>query len=307
MKSQNISNNIISRRSALAGMAGLTCGALSDSLLHAIEPFRLGGEPHFKFSLAAYSYRGLLTNKEKEFTLFDFIDECAAMGLDGTELTSYYFNPAQPDDAYLYNLKSHAFKKGLSISGTAIRDDLCYPAGEKREQEIAHVMKWIEYAAKLDAPVIRIFSGKQRKDQTVEEATRLAIEGIEKCCDYAGKHGVYLALENHGGLTATPAGMLEIVKAVKSPWFGVNVDTGNFHGKDVYAELAEIAPYALNVQVKVAFKPASGKKEETDFGRIAKILRDTGYRGFVVLEYEESEDPRSACRKYFPELRKAFA
>ena len=59
-----------------------------------------------------------------------------------------------------------------------------------------------------------------------------------------------LALENHGGITATPDQILQLVKAVDAPNFGVNLDTGNFHGADPYADLAELAPYAVNVQVK---------------------------------------------------------
>ena len=65
---------------------------------------------------------------------------------------------------------------------------------------------------------------------------------IQEACDYAAKYGIFLALENHGGITATIDQMLTIVKAVKHDWFGVNLDTGNFHTADPYADLAKIAP-----------------------------------------------------------------
>ncbi len=123
---------------------------------------------------------------------------------------------------------------------------------------------------------------------------------------YAGEHGVYLALENHGGLTATPAGLLALVRDVKSPWFGVNLDTGNFNGADVYAELEQLAPYAINVQIKISITPAGGKRQHADFSRLARIISDAGYRGYVVLEYEEAEDPLVACPKYVDEMRRAF-
>ncbi|OYV80148.1 MAG: hypothetical protein B7Z73_19100 [Planctomycetia bacterium 21-64-5] len=123
----------------------------------------------------------------------------------------------------------------------------------------------------------------------------------------AGQHGVFLALENHGGLTTTLDGLLRLIGDVKSPWFGVNLDTGNFHSADPYADLARIASYAVNVQVKVSMNPGGGKKEPADFRRLAKILTDSGYRGYVVLEYEEREDPRQACPRHIDELRAAFA
>jgi sugar phosphate isomerase/epimerase len=150
-----------------------------------------------------------------------------------------------------------------------------------------------------------------KKDQTAEEAHRLAVEGIEECCDYAGKHGVFLALENHGGLTERPEGLLKLVHDVKSPWFGVNFDSGNFHSADPYADLEQIAPYAINAQIKVVVSRGGdrtkAKKEPSDFKRLAKMLRDAGYRGYIVLEYEEADDPRSACPKFLDELRAAFA
>jgi sugar phosphate isomerase/epimerase len=155
--------------------------------------------------------------------------------------------------------------------------------------------------------VIRIFSGSVKKGQSADEAHRLAVSAIEECCEYAGKRAIHLALENHGGLTATADGMLKLIGDVKSPWFGVNFDSGNFHGEDVYGELAQIAPYTVNAQIKVVISPAKQKRQPSDFKRLAKILRDAGYRGYVVLEYEESGNPRTECPKYIEQLREAFA
>lgn len=259
----------------------------------------------FKFSLAAYSYRNLLSGKQPKLTMFDFADDCAKFQLEATELTSYYFpNPVTPE--YLRKLKAHCFKLGLDISGTAIGNDFGFPAGEKRQQQIDSTKKWIEHAEILGAPVIRIFAGHAQKDVSAEETHKLMVAGIEECCEYAGQHGVFLALENHGGPTATADGLMKLVNAVKSPWFGVNLDTGNFQSDDVYGDLARVAKYSVNVQVKVVINQ-KGKKEATDFQRIAKILRDAGYRGYVVLEYEEEEDPRTACGEYLERMRAAFA
>jgi sugar phosphate isomerase/epimerase len=129
---------------------------------------------------------------------------------------------------------------------------------------------------------------------------------MEESCAYAGEHGVFLALENHGGLTADAEGLLSLVRDVKSSWFGVNLDTGNFHGDDIYGDLAKLALYAVNVQVKVAVSGPDGKKQPSDFKRLAKILNDAGYRGYVALEFEEKGDPREECPKYIRELREAF-
>lgn len=304
-----------SRRDFFKTSALLAAGAAVAPLLH--TPFALAadkpprnGTPKFKFSLAAYSYRDLLTKKKDspgpELSLEDFVRDCAAFQLDGTELTSYYF-PADASPEYLRKLKLLAFQLGLDISGTAVGNDLCHPEGAERTKQIALVKKWVDNAEILGAPVIRVFSGNAKKDQTTEEAHKLAVAGLEECCDYAGQHGVVLALENHGGLTTTVDGLLALVRDVKSPWFGVNLDSGNFHGEALYEDLAKIAPYAYNAQIKVVVQKLKGKKEPSDFKLLAKILRDAGYRGYVVLEYEESEDPRKSCPKYLDEVRAAFA
>jgi sugar phosphate isomerase/epimerase len=293
------------RHAVLGGTASLA-SALGASSAPAIEPIRRTGTPKFKFSAAAYSYRELLAGPSPQLTLADFVADCAKWGLEGTELTSYYF-PKDVTPEYLRAIKLQAFQLGLDISGTAVGNDFCLPPGPKRDEQFALVKRWIDYAEILGAPVIRIFSGKARKGQDPAEAHRLAVAGMEESCDYAGQHGVCLALENHGGLTSEPDGMLALVRDVKSPWFGVNVDTGNFHGSDPYEDLARIAPYALNVQIKVVVQPASGAKEPADLKRLASIMRTAGYRGYIVLEYEEKKDPRVACPRYLDQLREAFA
>ena len=292
-----------------AGAAGGLAGGFFPVQAPAIEPLLRNDKAKFKFSLAAYSYRKLLSGQQPELSLEDFIRDCAALGLEGTELTSYYF-PKQPSDEYLRRLKHLSFTLGLDVSGTAVGNDFCYPPGEERDKQIGAVKQWIEHAEVLGAPVIRIFSGKPRGDQTHQQAHKLAVEGIEECCEHAGRHGVFLALENHGGLTTKIDDLLRLVQDVKSPWFGVNLDSGNFQGTSdasaAYADMARMAPYALNVQVKVLIALAGGKKAPTDFKRLAQILTEARYRGYIVLEYEEDEPVRQACRHYVDELRRAF-
>jgi sugar phosphate isomerase/epimerase len=302
---------MLQRREFLSGAA--ICGAsLATSGLcgraDAIEPVARNGKPCFKFSLAAYSYRELLAPRggaQPKLTLKDFIDDCAKLNLEGTELTSYYF-PKETTPEYVRDLRRHSFRLGLDVSGTAIGNEFGHPPGEKRDAEIAKTKQWVDYSEMLGAPVIRIFAGHQQKGQTEDEAHRLMVSAIEECCDYAGKHGVHLALENHGGPTATAAGLLKFVRDVDSPWFGVNLDSGNFRASDPYEELAQIAPYALNAQVKVAIS-SGGKKVPADFKRLAKIMRDANYRGYIVLEYEEAGDVRQECAKYVEQMREAFA
>ncbi len=158
-------------------------------------------------------------------------------------------------------------------------------------------------AADLGSPAIRIFAGDAQKGQPEAEARRHCVESIEACVDHAARRGVFLALENHGGIVAEPDGLLEIVRAVKSDWLGVNLDTGNFHGPDPYADVARCVPYAVTVQVKVEMQAKGGPKQEADLGRLVGMLKQARYRGHVTLEYEAAEAPLTAVPRYLERLR----
>ena len=300
----------------------------------AADPVARAFGPAMKLSLAAYSFKSqLAVNGTPEeiaklpMTLGSFLDYCAELRLEGAELTGYYFpkivqetplrrtvdpagDPAvrqmRMDAAidYLNDIKNRAFRLGLDISGTAIGNDFCEPDGQKWLAQINLCKDWIDIAAAVGAPVIRIFAGKLTPGDSEDAAIVRCVAAIDECLSYAARRGVFLALENHGGVTANPESMLKIVRRVKpSPWFGVNFDSGNFKTDDPYRDMAAIAPYALNVQIKATVSP-SGTKEPADLPRVIDILKAANYRGYVVLEYEEPEDPRIGIPPLIAQLRK---
>jgi sugar phosphate isomerase/epimerase len=274
--------------------------------LPSIDPIKRAGGPRMKLSLAAYSFRAALSGPKKSMTLDDFVDLASTYDLEGVEPTSYYF-PDPPTAAYCRSLRRHAFVQGLAISGTAVRNTFTYPPGPQLDKEIEHVKRWIDLAAELHAPSIRIFAGDLQKGTSEDDARKWCIDAIHRACEHAATRGVFLALENHGGIVSTPDQLLAIVRNVTSDWFGVNLDTGNFHGADPYADLARVAPYAVVVQVKSEITAGSGPKQEADLGRLVKILRDVNYRGFVTLEYEGERDAGQTVPRYLRELRKLIA
>jgi sugar phosphate isomerase/epimerase len=269
----------------------------------AIPPIGRTRPSHLKLSIAAYSYRQFLTGQAPRMDLFDFVNQAADMALDAVELTSYYF-PTDLTSQYLHRLKQHAFTLGLDVSGTSVGNNFCLPDGPERDKQLELVRIWVDRAAELDAPVIRIFAGRQAPGDSEDTAVERAIAGIKAALPYAAEKGVTLALENHGGITSTPEQLLRLVKAVDAPNFGVNLDTGNFHGVDPYADLEVLAPYAVNVQVKTEITPRAGKKQDADLARVVDVLRQARYSGYVVLEYEAAEDPMTAIPRHIKTLRK---
>ena len=181
------------------------------------EPFQRAGPARLMLSLAAYSFRDSFkdqqgkVNPDGKLDMFSFLDYCAAQDCAGAELTSYYF-PADVTDDYLRQVRRHAFLRGVAISGTSVGNTFTHPAGPERDKQIALVKQWVDRCVVLGTSHIRVFAGNPAKDQPREEAVKNCIAALEECADYAGGHGVFLGVENHGGIVAEPAGLLEIVK-----------------------------------------------------------------------------------------------
>jgi len=295
-------------KTTVCGAAAAACGLVSGRA-PAADAVKRNGKPHMKLSLAGYSFSRFLPRNwtpeqlaGAKMNLDQFIHYCAELDLDGTELTGYYF-PRDITHAYLMHLKQLTFQLGLDISGTAIGNDFCLAPGEARDAQLKMTRDWIDHAAVMGAPVIRIFAGRVPKGDSEAVAIERCVEGINESLRYAAERGVFLALENHGGITATPDQMLRIIKAVDaSPWFGVNFDGGNFRTDDPYRDMARIAPYAINAQLKVAVS-VNGRKQPADMERIVEILKDADYRGYVVLEYEEKDDPWKGIPPHIAKLR----
>jgi sugar phosphate isomerase/epimerase len=263
-----------------------------------------------KLSLAAYSFRSLLTNGQ--MTMEDFIDYCDELNLEGTELTSYYFdapNPRDPrtvDDDYLRRLRLKCFKQGLDISGTAIGNNFVKADAAERRAEIENVKLWIDKANTLGAPVIRIFGGSRFPEgATEDDVYEWVIPALQESVAYAAEKGIVLALENHGGFPETAEQTIRLVKTVDNPWLGVTLDTGNFDD-NWFAQMAALVPYASTVQVKPYLHSnyaGTSTKIATDPERIIRLLKLNGYKGYVVMEYGDSDDPYKAVPPWMARLR----
>jgi sugar phosphate isomerase/epimerase len=250
--------------------------------------------------------------KTAKWSIIDFIDWCADHNVPGAELTSYFF-PPDADAAYFLEVRRYAYLRGVQLAGTAVGNTFTHPAGVARDKEINYVKQWIDNAALMGAPHIRVFAGAAQKDQTLEQAMAECQSAYAECLHYAAQKGIFLGLENHHGIVAQPENLIQLVQKANSPWAGINFDSGNFHTADPYADLAKIAPYAINVQLKMDMQLEGKNKEErvhtdTDILRIFTILREANYQGWFTLEYERpKEDAFTEIPKILAELRPMLA
>jgi len=292
------------RRDFMKGslLAGLGAAAWPGGAAAASGRASVRSRPRLKLGCAAYSFRSYLDLKNPKMTLEDLIAKCSEWGTDGVELTEYYFKKPVTPEA-LTRLKRLAVRFGQTITGTPIGNRFTLPPGEARDAQILSVRSWIDVAADLGAPTVRIFAGGAPKGIEPSQARKWAVECIESCLDQAAKRGVILALENDGGVTGDADGTLEIVNAIKSDWFGMNLDLGNFQTLDPYADIERCAPYAVTCHFKTEITPRGKPKEAADLPRFIDILRKANYRGYLNLEHEGPDDPMTAVPKHLETLR----
>jgi len=234
-----------------------------------------------KISCAGYTFNTYF--REKGLTLEKYIDICADMGVDGVELTQYYF--PETGASYLNELKRRMFRHGLELAGTAIGGSFCLPTAPERAKHIAFTKEWLDISERLGAPCLRVFAGSAPEGQGEEQAFGWVVAGLRKCAAHAAKVGVMIGLENHGGLTGTADGLLRVLNAVGSDWVGALLDFGNY-SQDPYAEFEQTAPYAVMTHAKPTADFA-GTRDWVDYRRVAEIMEAVGYRGFLSVEYEE--------------------
>lgn len=282
----------MTRRTLLATLAATATGHRLSAALAAA-----GTKARLRSAICAYSYREALASKK--MTYEDVVHSAVENGVDGLDLTVYWF-PTTGDE-FLMPLRRLAYRNGVEIYSISVRTNMCQPTPELRDKEVADVRKWVDVAHRLGAGHIRVFGGTVPKGQSEDAAAGWVVEVLSRGAEYAGKHGVILGLENHGGITSRAARIVEIVKKVDSPWVGVNLDTGNFD-ENAYQQITEILPFSVNVQFKTEIRVEKGKRVESDWDRLAKMLADGGYRGYMALEYEAKEDPATAMPRLLAKL-----
>ncbi len=262
-------------------------------------PRATGGSARIKPALCAYSYREQLASGKMSYE--DLVDVAVEHGIDGLDLTVYWL-PKTGLDEHLLSLRRKAYLSAIEIPAIAIRSNLCRGDAQQQQMEVAWLGYWVDVANKLGASHIRVFGGAVPEGSTEDQAAGWVVENLKRAAEYAGKKGVILGLENHGGITLYGERLVEMVTAVDNPWVGINLDTGNFK-RDPYREIEMCVPYAVNAQFKTSIHFEDGRSEACDWERVMKTFAAVGYKGYVSLEYEDAEPAETAIPKHLRRLR----
>jgi sugar phosphate isomerase/epimerase len=305
-------------------LAALTPLAAATST-YALEPIKRTGGPLLKPALNAFSFLELLNenrkNASKGIDLFGVCDFCAKHNIEAVDLTGYFFPgyPKVPADSYVNRMKCYTHDHGIVISGTGVRNDFATADSAVREAGVQLTKEWIEAAARLGAPVIRVFAGPQSPHQdwhsAAGNAKREDVEGwmadsLRACAEHGEKFGVIVAVQNHGDFLSSGPEHLSLLKRVDHPWCGALVDTGMYFTDDPYADIAMMVPYAVNWQIKENLR-SRVDSPRVDMKKLVKVIRAGGYRGYLPIETlamgRSDYNPYSAVTGLLAELRAALA
>jgi L-ribulose-5-phosphate 3-epimerase len=276
-----------------------------------------------RIGLASYSLWQFTNNQFRD--LKKNLDLAAQWGFAGIEVLERQIGAEhEKDKAYMQGLKRHAAINGLDLYGMATHQTFLTPDLDLQKKNVDMTIGYLELAYSLGIPTMRVQTGTwgtsrnfddlmahrgiepPLKGHTDEEGFNWVIDCFQKCIPTAEKCGVTMGLENHWGLGRTPEGVKRIIESVNSPWLRATCDMGNFL-EDPYDKLAMIAPLASMVHAKTYFGGGLWYTLDLDYPRIAKILHDANYHGYLSLEFEGHENPLTGIPKSLAVLQKAFA
>jgi sugar phosphate isomerase/epimerase len=273
---------------AAAGL-GLGAGGLCSNRLD-LEPAK-----DFKISLAEWSlHRALFGRAGTKLDNLDFpVVARKDYGIEAVEYVNQFFKDKAQDEKYLTELKKRCDDNGVkSLLIMCDGEGALGDADEaKRKKAVENHHRWVDAAKFLGCHSIRV---NAQSSGSFDEQMDRAADGLARLTEYGAKHDINVIVENHGGLSSNGAWLAAVMKKVNMSRCGTLPDFGNFRVSqneeyDRYKGIAELMPFAKGVSAKSHDFDDAGNEIHTDFFRMMKIVLDSGYSGYVDIEYEGSK------------------
>lgn len=287
---------------AAMGVAGMSMAAtLPDYLMSE----RREKDMFFKLALSQFSLASQFWTKKLD--PLDFPAKCMKdFGIPGLDYCSMFFADKAKDPTFLNELKKRSADAGcynlrIMVDGEGVLGDL---NKDTRTKAIENHYKWIDAAAIVGCPMIRV---NVEGDGDPAEVAKAAGDSLNKLIDYGRKSNIDVIVENHVGISCNAGWLAGVMKAVDSKHCGTLADFGNFcinrtkpeaqtidaymktkclEEYDRYKGITELMPFAKGVHAKSHTFDANGDDTETDFYKMFKIIKSSGFKGWVSIEYE---------------------
>jgi sugar phosphate isomerase/epimerase len=243
-----------------------------------------GQEQRFKISLAEWSFHVALGKGEMTNLDFPRIAK-TKYNLDAVEYVSTFFKGKSEDTGYLTSLKDSCTKYGVKslLIMVDAEGNLADTSATVRQKAVENHYKWVKAAQFLGCHSIRVNAAGRG---TMGQVQLAAIDALTKLSDYAAKYNINVIVENHGGNSSIAKWLVEIMKVVNRPNCGTLPDLGNFYEYDRYQGVKEMMPYAKGVSGKTHDFDQDGNETQIDYPKMLKIIADSGFKGYIDVEYE---------------------
>lgn len=299
------SPSLPTRRTFLKSAAAL--GALS-SLPSLARAAAAPKAAPFKLSLAQWSLNRRFRRLEGAEPLdsLEFARTARALGFDAIEYVSQLFSDQVSAPAYLPEMKKRAAGEGVkSLLIMVDREGNLGDADDaKRAQTIQNHLRWLDAAAFLGCHSIRVNAASDPRLSWDEQA-KLAADGLHRLCVEADRRGLWVVVENHGGLSSHGKWLVQVMQQADHPRVGILPDFGNFYTNrekselyNPYQGLRDFMPWVKEAVSAKAYDwdtgagrfytedRREGREMILDFERLVKIAVGAGYHGYIGVEYE---------------------
>lgn len=266
------------------------------------------GRESFKISLAQWSlHRRILKRGGAEpLDNLEFAQTARGLGIEAVEYVSVFFKDRGADAAYLGEMKRRAAGEGvrsllIMVDGEG---DVGAPEEAQRAATVANHLRWLDAAVFLGCHSIRVNAASNPKLPADEQA-KLAADGLHRLCGEADRRGLWVVVENHGGLSSNGKWLTRVMELTGHPRVGILPDFGNFYTDrknselyNPYQGLREFMPWVKESVSAKCWDWDTGagrfytedrreKMEMTlDMERLMRTVLAAGYHGYVGIEYE---------------------
>jgi sugar phosphate isomerase/epimerase len=268
-----------------------------------------------KLSVCHYSFHRRW--EEEKWTLERLCQEVKSLGVNSVDFHARLVSRLGTPDDIVQEIKTTISKTGIDLSGFSLSTNFNIENSQEYQNMIKDTIVWMQVAAKIGAPVSRVFGGGLRNRLNIDEKTKRdifqrVIDALGVLSKEAEKLGLILALENHGGLPCTGEEQVEMIEKVGSKYLMATVDIGNYlqcgqeavdgvriaskycayvHAKDFKKKPDSSMPWGWNVS------PCIVGEGDVDVTGCLSVLKKAGYDGYIALEYEGLEDERIGVPK----------
>lgn len=262
-----------------------------------------------KLGVSMYSFNTYYV--EGKIDVEGFINFCGDLGVQGVDLLSYYWKDEEREVKLVPKLLRD---NNLTLALYGVGNNFVQRAKKRRMEQIGYVKQGIDMAARLNTPLLRVFGGRwpTNEDMVRQDALKMVVECLFECIEYAKKSRIILALQNHGPVPGTSQEVLHIISSVDSPFLRSVIDPGCLltARQDPLQGVKDLLPYAVHFDLEDLKKVPKGNLREEyilkdcvlgegsiDFESCCKELKETGYDGFLSLEFQGPGNNKEGVEK----------